>query len=505
MFSKEDKDQITGKGISQDTIEYQLEKFRTGFPFTRIINTATIDKGLLSHSDSEKELLIESFDKLSNGLAIKRFVPASGAATRMFKSLFAILQKLKDTAPGDQQDVINADPEVKAFFENIESYPFYADLNLSGTENYFQILDKLLNDNGLSYGKLPKGLLKFHNYSKGSRTAFEEHLREAAGYCAQEGTVNMHFTISPEHYQSFTDLEDQVLPGLEKELSLIFNLSYSFQKEETDTLAVDNENKPFRDAKGKLVFRPGGHGALLENLSDIGGDIVFITNIDNVAPDRFKDSRIRYKKFLGGVLLKAREEIYRHLEVLSMPELPDPIYFLKLFSWMSDVMYISVPVDVIEGERSNQRDWALNILDRPIRVCGMVKNEGEPGGGPFFVEESNGNVSLQVVEPSQIDVNDPAQKSILASSTHFNPVDLVCSLRNQVGEKYNLMDYRDPDAGFITAKSMLGKDLKAQELPGLWNGSMAHWTTMFVEVPGLTFTPVKTVFDLTRSEHLGEG
>lgn len=503
MFSKKDIDQYTSKGISPEILEHQLEKFKTGFPFSKIVRSASPGDGLLIFSDTAKKTLINGFDQLSEGLSLTKFVPASGAATRMFKSLFSILEKLSGLPSSEQETIVSGDSEISTFFSELKSYPFFEDLQLDGGETPEQILRKLLDENGLSYGTLPKGLLKFHSYDSGGRTAFEEHLREAAGYCAQGGSVNMHFTISPEHKESFIALQNEIVPALEKEYSLIFYLIYSFQKEETDTIAVDNDNQPFRDAEGKLVFRPGGHGALLENLNEISADIIFISNIDNVAPDKFKPERVDNKKYLGAILLKVREEIYTYLAILKAKEIPGKEFFDELFSWMTNVMYISVPEGMESGESADQKAWAIDILDRPVRVCGMVKNEGEAGGGPFFVEDGEGHISLQVVEPSQIDVNNPAQKELLQSSTHFNPVDLVCSTRNHKGEKYNLMKYRDPDTGFITAKSMLGKDLKAQELPGLWNGSMAHWTTIFVEVPMSTFTPVKTVFDLTRPEHQG--
>lgn len=501
MFSKQDIEQYTAKGISQETISYQLEKFNTGFPYSVIDRSASKGDGLLAFSDTAKETLIKGFDQLSKDLSITKFVPASGAATRMFKSLFSALDKLKGLQTSEQQEIINGDKEIKAFFENLERYPFYKNLNLDGGETPEQILRKLLESSGLSYGTLPKGLLKFHSYETGSRTPFEEHLREAAGYCAQGDVVNMHFTISPEHKQSFTSLQNKIVPKLQEELSVKFQITYTFQKEETDTIAVDHNNQPFRDDEGRLVFRPGGHGALLENLNEISSDIVFISNIDNVAPDSFKESRIENKKYLGAILLTVRKEMSSYLEVLKANENPGAEFFEELFSWIQDVMFIPVPDVIVQGALSDRRDWAIEILDRPLRVCGMVKNEGEPGGGPFFVKDIQDRVSLQIVEPSQIDTSNPEQMNLLQSSTHFNPVDLVCNIRNHKGEKYNLLDYRDPETGFITEKSMLGKELKAQELPGLWNGSMAYWSTIFVEVPGSTFTPVKTVFDLTRPEH----
>lgn len=501
MFSKQDIDQYTAKGISQESLEHQLEKFNTGFPFSVIVRSASPGDGLLTFSENAKKTLISGFDQLSDNLSLTKFVPASGAATRMFKSLFSALEKLDDLSASQQQDIIAGDKEISTFFKELERYPFYKDLKLDGGETPGQVLHKLLDNNGLSYGALPKGLLKFHSYAEGSRTAFEEHLREAAGYCAQGATVNMHFTISPEHEISFTALQNEIVSELEKEYSVTFHLTYSFQKEETDTIAVDNDNQPFRDEKGKLVFRPGGHGALLENLNEISGDIVFISNIDNVAPDKFKDVRIENKKYLGAILLQVREEINSYLEILKSKELRGIKFFNDLFSWMNNVLYITVPTSIADGDLAMQRAWAIEVLDRPFRVCGMVKNEGEPGGGPFFVKDDQGRVTLQILETSQIDMNDHSQKKLLLGSTHFNPVDLVCSTRNHKGEKFNLMDFRDPDTGFITSKSMLGKDLQAQELPGLWNGSMAHWTTIFVELPMSTFTPVKTVFDLTRPEH----
>ena len=348
----------------------------------------------------------------------------------------------------------------------------------------------------MDYGQKPKGVLTFHKYEKEFRTAFEEHLYEGAFHSKTiENKVNIHFTISPEHSDLFNAIMESKVQQLENKFKVKFDISFSYQKPSTDMVAVDLNNDLFREPDGSLVFRPGGHGALIENLNDLDADIIFIKNIDNVVPDRLKDVTIEYKKALAGVLLSFQQMIFDYIEVLTKEGNKDEILFEIEHFIREELCY------QIEGDNKKDKDTMLEILNRPLRVCGMVKNEGEPGGGPFWVKHQEDTTDLQIVESSQIDTNNHEQISILKSSTHFNPVDLVCATKDYKGNKFNLLNYRDSNTGFISKKSKDGRDLKAQELPGLWNGAMANWNTIFVEVPIITFNPVKTVNDLLREEH----
>ena len=363
------------------------------------------------------------------------------------------------------------------------------------------VIDHLVNKSGLDYGSLPKGLLKFHKYNNVSRCALEEHLVEAGHYAKSKDKIaKVHFTVSPEHMERFTGEVEKVRSQYEKELNVKFDISYSIQKPSTDTIAVDMDNKPFREADNTILFRPGGHGALIENLNEIEGDIVFIKNIDNVVPDRLKPETILYKKAIGGLLLKLQSQIFAYLNKMEKSSLVTS-EIGNISNFARKKLNITFSETFSDLSEKKKQDYLFAQLNRPIRICGMVKNEGEPGGGPFWVKNTKGEISLQIVESSQIDVNNPGQKDIMQASTHFNPVDLVCGLSNYKGEQFDLHHYIDPETGFISIKSKNGKNLKAQELPGLWNGAMADWITLFVEVPIITFNPVKTVNDLLRDQH----
>ena len=396
--------------------------------------------------------------------------------------------------------------------DEISQVPFYDDLEklMSGDGldikalirkgEINDILEYILFEKGLNLSNIPKGLIPFHRYDGYSRTPLEEHLVEACEYTrSSDGSVNIHFTVSPEHEESIAEYIDSVKQEYEKDGASI-NLSYSFQKPSTDTIAVDMENNPFRDKNNNLLFRPGGHGALLENLSDIEGDVVFIKNIDNVVQDRYKDTTYTYKKALGGYLVSLQKEIFGFLEKLNDEKLSDDSV-LQILNFVSDRLSLIPPENIEKGNTREKKEYLVSILNRPLRVCGMVKNMGEPGGGPFWVEQPGMGISAQIVETSQIDMNSPGQKKIFQSATHFNPVDLVCGLKDFSGKPFDLKNFIDHDTGFISSKSKDGRDLKALELPGLWNGSMAYWNTVFIEVPAITFNPVKTVFDLLREEH----
>ncbi|MGE5448715.1 MAG: DUF4301 family protein, partial [Bacteroidales bacterium] len=397
----------------------------------------------------------------------------------------------------------------------LDQFAFYDDLKqLAARENMAiedvplqKLLEWKLLDQGLNYGNLPKGLLKFHTYPDGYRTPLEEHFVEGAAYSRNNAAVvKIHFTVSPEHQKAFNEHVNEIISKYEQQFGVEYEISFSQQKPSTDTIAVTPDNEPFRNSDGSLLFRPAGHGALIENLNDLQADIIFIKNIDNVVPDRLKKATIDYKKALAGVLLNLQEEIFYYQKMLDVNHYSDldSAFYGEASDFLENVMNIIPPHDQFYREKEELYQYFRSKFNRPIRVCGMVKNLGEPGGGPFFALNRDGSVSLQIVESSQIDFNDTEQASIAHHATHFNPVDLVCAVKNYKGEKYNLLDFTDPETGFISSKSKDGKELKAQELPGLWNGAMSDWNTMFVEVPVETFNPVKTVIDLLRKEHQSE-
>ena len=430
-------------------------------------------------------------------------MPASGAASRMFKALFAFLHEYEPTE--DAYAGIEKDSAIATFFARLPDFAFFEDLNQSvgGVENLSklqapsQIVSHLLTEAGMEYGQLPKGLLKFHAYEDGARTPVEEHLVEAANYATVSGgTAYLHFTVSPEHQSRLEDHISEVKSSYESRFGVKLEVSFSIQKPSTDTIAVDMENQPFREEDGSLLFRPGGHGALIENLNEIDADLIFIKNIDNVVPDRIKEPTYQYKKALAGVLLEIQEKIFAYLNQPATDS-----WRKEVSEFVEKSLCASPPENYERMGQEEQAAYLRNKLNRPIRICGMVKNEGEPGGGPFWAKNPDGSVSLQIGETAQIDKSNPAQLSIMKNATHFNPVDLVCATRDKDGNGFDLLQYRDPQTGFISFKSKNGRDLKAQELPGLWNGAMSDWNTLFVEVPIITFNPVKTVNDLLREQH----
>ena len=504
MLTAEDKALLEKKGISEEKIAEQLACFEKGFPFLKLDGAASIEKGILAPAEGEMNVYLKAWDAYKQGEKnIVKFVPGSGAASRMFKNMFEFL--------GAEYDVPTTDFE-KKFFDNVHKFAFFGDLNaaceknngkgidaLIAEGNYKAVVANLLEAAGLNYGALPKGLLKFHSYEDGVRTPLEEHLVEGALYAAgKTGKVNVHFTVSTEHRELFKALVDEKVAQYAAKYGIEYIVSFSEQKPSTDTVAADMENKPFRD-NGKLLFRPGGHGALIENLNDLDADIVFIKNIDNVVPDRLKDETVAYKKLIAGVLVTLQKKAFEYLELLdggqyTHEQLEDIIKFVQ-----NDLCCRKA--DIKDLEDAELVIYLRKKLNRPMRVCGMVKNVGEPGGGPFLAYNPDGTVSLQVLESSQIDMNDPEKKAMFENGTHFNPVDLVCAVRDYKGNKFNLVNYVDKATGFISYKSKSGKELKALELPGLWNGAMSDWSTVFVEVPLGTFNPVKTVNDLLREQH----
>ncbi|MGC9375342.1 MAG: DUF4301 family protein [Bacteroidales bacterium] len=504
MFTKKDIKQIEKQGLTIKEVEKQLERFNQGFTYLNLLKPATISDGIIQLSEAEINAYTKLYDD-SRPDALK-FVPASGAASRMFKFLFEFYGQAKNQY--ESLDQIEND-EVKKFLREIKKFAFFdqlkATLQSTGYDidkllkngEYKIILHYFLTEEGLNYGAKPKAVLLFHQEGHKIKTAFEEHLIEGAAYAKNNnGKVKIHFTISPEHAKMFDELLEKVKNEYEQKLNVQFEITYSQQKPSTDTIAVDLDNNLFRNEDGTLLFRPGGHGALIENLNELTSDIIFIKNIDNVVPDRLKSETIRYKKALAGILISMREKVFQYLEKLESDDISQNTINEIIEFIQHDLCYH------LNLEKSDDKKNTLfSILNRPIRVCGMVKNEGEPGGGPFWIMHPDNHADLQIVETSQINQNDSGQMDILKQSTHFNPVDLVCCTKDYKGEKFNLLQYRDPETGFISNKSKDGRDLKAQELPGLWNGAMAHWNTVFVEVPAITFSPVKTINDLLRPVH----
>ena len=508
MFTSEDIRQIKARGSDPDEVLQQMEYFRKGFPFLRITEAANSGKGIIRLSDEETHRLEALYDlKKEDELSVMKFVPASGAASRMFKSLFSALEKLK--LGKGEEEVIASNKDAAEFRERMADFAFYAELmaclDKAGLKASLEnCLEFLLTEKGLNYGNLPKGLLLFHKYEGFERTAFEEHMAEGALYAMDHNNnVKLHFTVSPEHEKAFKQVFEKMEAGYEIEYGAIYNVSFSQQKPSTDTIAVGLGNEPFREKDGSLLFRPAGHGALLENLNDLDADLVFIKNIDNVVPDKLKEATILYKKVLAGLLLFYQERIFYYQKMLHErhPHTLESGFLAEAANFLENSLNVQPPVNQYYSEKEELVQYLKEKYDRPLRVCGMVKNEGEPGGGPFFAFNPDGTVSLQIAESVQIDHHDPVQMKIAHHATHFNPVDLVCGFKNYKGEKYNLLHFRDPSTGFISRKSKDGKDLKAQELPGLWNGSMSDWNTLFVEVPVETFNPVKTVNDLLRKQH----
>ena len=501
----EDAMTLGEKGITQESLGNQIKRFETGFPYLKILDSARVGNGILALGEADQQAAVARWDEyLSHGGEVFKFVPPSGAASRMFKALFSFLDGEADT-PAEGSDAAR-------FIAGLPQFAFYGELDeacrklyskdinaLSEDGRYKDIVAALLRPEGLNYGNLPKGLLKFHSYSDGSRTPLEEHLVEGAQTATDShGNVNLHFTVSPEHRPLFEAKIAEAVPALEKKLGVKYKISLSEQKKSTDTVAVNPDNTPFRE-NGKLLFRPGGHGALIENLNDIDSAVVFIKNIDNVVPDSHREPTIQYKKVLAGCLIMTHDKIEKYLRMIESGD-----YTIDDIRAMIAFMHDTLNIRDEKMKELEDADLVLYIkekLNRPVRVCGMVRNEGEPGGGPFIAYNADGSTSPQILESTQIDPANADYKAMVAKATHFNPVDLVCYLKDIFGKKFNLPDYVDPDTGFISSKSKNGRELRALELPGLWNGAMSDWNTVFVEVPIATFNPVKTVNDLLRPAH----
>lgn len=507
MLREEDLALLQSKGISEQQVEEQLKRFATGFPYLKIMDAARPGQGITVLTPEEEQAAVERWQRyLADGGEVCKFVPASGAASRMFKALFEFVD-------GDA-DVPAEGSDVAKLIADIDKMAFISDLNeatqrihgmtvaqLKEAGRYKDVIAAIIKPEGLNYGNLPKGLLKFHSYPEGSRTPVEEQLAEGAQTAANSlGVVNLHFTVSANHRKLFEEKINSVIDEVGKRHGVKFNVSLSEQKPSTDTIAANPDNTPFME-DGHLLFRPGGHGALIENLNDMESAVVFIKNIDNVVPDARRDATIKYKQVLGGYLMELHDTVDKYLTELATGNytrghLQDMVGFLHFKLGITDRRIDSM----------NDTDLAMYLhekLSRPLRVCGMVRNEGEPGGGPFIAYNPDGSASPQILESNQIDPNNEDYRRMVASATHFNPVDLVCYIKDRHNGKYNLPKYVDPATGFISSKSSHGKELRAMELPGLWNGAMSDWNTAFVEVPIATFNPVKTVNDLLRPVHQG--
>jgi len=502
-FTQQDLAQISALGKLPEDVHSQLKRFVTGFPDLELYRTVTAGNGLLKLSKEQLGTYISNYEKVSIGKQLVKFVPASGAASRMFKTLYNFAE--------GQIDSTNED--IQTFYQGISKFAFYDELKTLLKEDADHLIkdkdksvvDFLLSENGLNYGNLPKALLSFHKYKDGTiAKAIDEHLVEGSLYCADsENKVFIHFTVSQEHMEPIKSYLSQSIPALENRYNKQYEISFSVQDKVTDTIAVDMNNQPFRKENDELLFRPGGHGALLKNLDAIDADIIFIKNIDNVAAQWLIQDTIDYKKALGGVLLETQGKIFDYCRKLKELQLLDESLEQEIVQFMDINLGYKITDALTQMDEKEKVAFLYNKLNRPLRICGVVQSSNT-GGGPFWVKHSDGSQSLQLVETAQVNLQNPTQAAILKSSEYANITDLVCGIRDFKGNKFDLMKFRDPDTGFIAEKSQGGKALKAMELPGLWNGAMSDWNTAFVEVPMTTFNPVKTVLDLLNKEHQGE-
>ena len=513
MFSEKDIKQIESKGLTLQKVEEQIQTFKTGLSFINIKDVATLGNGILEITDDKKQHYINYFDNRRDKISILKFVPASGAATRMFKFLFQFLQEY-DIKNETINSYINRHKaqELSLFLVGLDKFPFYENVlkatkknqpnfeQLNSNDKMYFFIQTMLDENRHNYGFCPKGLLPFHKYKDHIATAFEEHLFEAALSASSNGKANLHFTISEKFNHTFDKEFERIEKIVENKTKTAFEISFSYQKQSTDTIAVDSNNEPFRDENNSLLFRPSGHGALLENLNELDADLIFIKNIDNVVVYNYEEKVAEYKKVLAGLLLEIQEQNFKYLNNLTLKS-PNEKELLEIARFLKNKMNVVISEEFEKYSLKYQKEYLIEKLNRPIRVCGMVKNEGEPGGGPFWIKEENGDISLQIVESAQIDKKNTHQKEIFKNATHFNPVDLVCGIKDFKGNKFDLTKFVDYKTAFITMKTKVGHDIKALELPGLWNGSMANWNTIFVEVPLITFNPVKTVNDLLKAPH----
>ncbi len=518
LLSQTDIEQIEGHGLTAEQVFRQMEMLAAGPRYLHILRPCTRDDGIKVLDRVPSAGYPDLYETEARKGRFLKFVPASGAASRMFKSLHryadqgkcATWSQISAEADQGQTDA----GEVVRFIKELDRFAFFEEIREavrkmgsplvggSPEKSAASVLRAVLSEESLGYGLLPKGLLKFHKYEGRARTAFEEHLVEAVAYVADgSGKCTIHFTVSQEHLDKFESLFNGIRSFYEREYGVKYHVSFSTQHPSTDTIALNDENEPFRDVRGRLLFRPGGHGALLQNLNDLKADLVFMKNIDNVAPDHLKPTTVRWKRLMAGYLVRLQTRIFQYLDWLSAPTVEER-FFDEIRALIEGELCIPLGHLSLENvDREILRSLYYDTMNRPLRVCGMVKNEGEPGGGPFWVRANDGRISLQIVEAAQVDPASPEQAEIWAAATHFNPVDIVCGLRDWRGNPFDLTRYVDPQSFLVSRKSSGGKTLKALELPGLWNGAMARWITVFVEVPVETFSPVKTITDLLRREH----
>ncbi len=499
MLTKKDLLQITAKGMSVEDVNEQLERFKEGFPPLPVTKPAKINKGILRLTEDDIKKYLNIFETKKEAYKITKFTPASGAASRMFQHLY---ETMKSGSLNDKS---------KEFFLHIKKFAFYPKLSeiidsagkdideLLTKQDFKTILEYLLTEKGMHMGNTPKALIPFHLYDKEVRTALEEHLVEAAHYATIKGKAGLHFTVSNEHKRQFMDLVKKVKSKYENRFGIQYDISYSEQNPNTDIIAANPDGTPFRTENGKLLFRPGGHGALLENMDQLDTDLTILKNIDNIIVDRDKEATYTYKKVLTGMAIEIAEKTADYVAKLKNETSDDTLEHIKQF--VAGFMKLPGNFDTFSSE--DKKTYLFNILHRPIRICGMVPSDEDTGGGPFWVKQEDGSEDIQIVETAQLDMDNPETLKKVKSATHFNPVDIVCYTKDHTGEPFDLMQFRDPETGFITKKSKDGKDLLAQELPGLWNGSMARWISVLIEVPPITFNPVKSVNDLLLPSHQG--
>jgi hypothetical protein len=513
IFSENDNVQIENHGLTIEKVNAQIARIKSGMVYSNLKEAATIGNGILKMDNQQESHYIELFESKRNTLSMVKFVPASGAATRMFKFLFQFLNDY-DLKKESIQDFINrtGNKNVAIFFKNLEKLPCFEEIvhkvhevisnynHLTYDERCVEFVKTMIDEDRLNYSFYPKGLLPFHKYKTHISTAFEEHLHEAAYYASANNHAHLHFTISKNHQDKFYEELNHILEDVENKTRHTFEVSFSYQKMATDTVALTENNDVYRESDGTILFRPSGHGALLENLNELQQDIVFIKNIDNLVVQNQLEDTCKYKKMLAGILLEAQDQIFKYLRLIDTGNLNDNDID-DIAKFLSNTLHIDTAPDFENASIESKIFFLKEKLNRPIRVCGMVKNEGEPGGGPFWVTDDNGSISLQIIEFAQIDISNPKQKKIVDNATHFNPTDLVCGIKNYRGEPFDLMQYVDHKAAFITDKTQAGTPIKALESPGLWNGSMAYWNSIFVEVPLKTFNPVKTINDLLKPAH----
>ena len=502
--------------LPMEAIIEQIEMFEKGIPPLKLDRPCTIDDGIKTIPESEHNKYINIFKIALDEGRVLKFVPASGAGSRMFKKQLSVLSKLSEVNLLKLTERANSgDKDCEAtleFIKNINRFAFYEALkkvvlnkgrdldDLIKKGRIAEVITFVTDESGLNYANLPKGCYLFHNYPDGARTAFEEHLVEAINYAAgKDKLARAHFTISPEHEEEIKKIFSILFEKYGRK-NWKFNIGFSFQSPSTDTISVTSENKPFRDEAGNIVFRPGGHGALLKNLNDLNADLILIKNIDNVVPDHLRDQTYRYKQILGGYLVSLQEKVFNFLNSLDQEDTFDE-FLDEVLAFIKAEFGKNVPEEFNSWQWSEKKKYLSDFLNRPVRVCGMVKNEGHAGGGPFWVKNEDGNITKQVVESAQINHSDKSQLEIFRNATHFSPVDFACGVKDYKGNNFDLDKFSNPQTGLITKKSKSGKELKALELPGLWNGGMYNWLTVFIEVPKITFNPVKEINDLLKPEH----